>query len=239
MVLGCSGHRKQIYPPNTSFLLCLLVQSESKGQVPFCPLYLTFSCCSVPRVTRVSMLLGRFIPKHAQGAGPVQTLVAGLQWFTHRLPSDGGSPRRQASLIYQKGNPEDIPINAAGRRTCRRRHKVTRCAGVRWAICFAPWSRCTQRLLAALWLTSETLCIPRTPSFSHLLSVVSTAVQPRRNTSGHGSKLQSRAVFKGWPCHLVRPLSFSYCVCKMRELSTSQSWGKIWMRKCPTQFNTW
>ena len=42
--------------------------------------------------------------------------------------SDAGGPSQRASLIYQKGNPEDIPVNAAGRRTCRR--KLPRHGGV-------------------------------------------------------------------------------------------------------------
>lgn len=74
LVAAAVGNKYTLLPPPSGS-----GPSESKGQVPFCPLYLTFSCCLVPRVTRVSMLLGRFIPKHAQGAGPVQTLVAGLQ----------------------------------------------------------------------------------------------------------------------------------------------------------------
>lgn len=74
VVLRYNGPRKPTYPSTISFLLYLLAQSRSKGQALFCPLYLTFSCCLVSGVTRVSTLLRRFIPTRAQGAAPCKRL---------------------------------------------------------------------------------------------------------------------------------------------------------------------
>lgn len=140
----------------------------------------------------------KIYPKACTGCGPCANTC---RWFA-MIYSNGGGPSQRASLIYQKGNPEDIPINAAGRRTCRH-HKLTRHGGVRWAICSSPPSRCAQRLSPAQWFTSATLCTPRTRTFPIFLLQhrQQGSLQEEHIRARRGSELQSRAVFKPRLCH--------------------------------------